>query len=284
MSRRSKRKPDDSHANTDRWLLTYSDLITLLMIFFVIMYAMSKVDQVKFYALQQSLSQAMHQSQDQSLQGVGKNSILSAANPSDVGNKLKQAGATQTQTQDDQTFNNLYQEIKQYIQQHNLQANVTIADQVRGIQVTFRDVVLFDTGQANLKPHAKEILNGLIPFIQKVNNPVVIEGYTDNQPIHTSQYASNWELSASRAINVVKYFGSQHVNPTRLSGVGYGQYHPVAPNDSAANRQKNRRVNIVIMRNQGTQTAPVQSSTASSAQTLAGLTATSSPPANSTNP
>lgn len=279
MPRRSRRKPEEHDNNNERWLLTYSDLITLLMIFFVIMYAMSKVDQVKFYALQQSLSAAMHHSQDTSMQGVGKTSIVSAANPTDQGDKLKPATAqSQTPTPDDKTFNNLYDEIKQYIHQHNLQANVTIANQVRGIQVTFRDVVLFDTGQATLKPHAKEILSGLIPFIQKVNNPVVIEGYTDNQPIHTPQYPSNWELSADRAINVVEYFTSQKVTPSRLSGVGYGQYHPIAKNDNTADRQKNRRVNIVIMRDQGTQNASraqvstastkVTTTTTGSAQTL----------------
>ncbi len=262
MARRSRRNHEEKE-NTDRWLLTYSDLITLLMIFFVIMYAMSKVDQVKFYQLEQSLSQAMHQSKDV-MQGVGAHSLLMAANPTDNGEKLQTSSTTassQTQQQDNQAFDNLYQEINQYIQQHHLQANVTIANQVRGIQVTFRDVVLFGTGQATLKPQAKQILNGLVPFIQKVNNPVVVEGYTDNQPIHTAQYPSNWELSASRAINVVEYLSSQHVSPARLSGVGYGQYHPIVPNNSPANRQKNRRVNIVIMRDNGTQTEPVNATT-----------------------
>ncbi|MCL6445212.1 MAG: OmpA family protein, partial [Alicyclobacillus sp.] len=92
------------------------------------------------------------------------------------------------------------------------------------------------------------ILNWLLPFFKQLSNPIVIEGYTDNQPIHTAQYPSNWELSSARAIGIVRYLIAHGVAPSRLSGVGYGQYHPVAPNDTPAHRQLNRRINIVIMR------------------------------------
>lgn len=248
--KRSRKRHAEEDENRDRWLITYSDLITLLMIFFVIMYAMSQISQAKFYALEQSLAQALHQSRDITTSGLGQTSIIEAANPTDKGHKLNTGQQTQNQSQNNETktLDNLYQQIEKYIQQHNLQANVTVVNQTLGIEITFKDVVLFATGQATLKPQAKKILNGLVPFLQSVNNPVVIEGYTDNRPIHTAQFPSNWELSAARAINVVRYYQAAGVNPNRLSGVGYGQYHPVVPNTTAANRQKNRRVNIVIER------------------------------------
>lgn len=251
MARRSRRNHEEEGSN-DRWLITYSDLITLLLIFFVVMYAMSQISQVKFYALQASLANALHQSPNHG-QGDGKTSILTAANPSDVGHKLKSGSATKPAPQD-QAFNDLYQKIKAYIQQHNLQAKVSLVDQPRGIQITFRDVVLFDTGQAVVKPQAKVILAGLLPFMKSVQNPIVIEGYTDNRPIHTPQFPSNWELSTARAIHVVEFYAGAGINPTRLSGVGYGQYHPLVPNTTQANRQKNRRVNIVILRDSSSST------------------------------
>ena len=246
---RRRRKPKEK-ANHERWLITYSDLITLLMIFFVVMYAMSKIDQVKFMTLQQSLSQALHQSSQVNLQNMGSTSLISAANPSDQGSKTSGVASSQLSKQQssDPTLDNLYSQVKTYIQQHHLQANVSILNEQRAVQITLRDVVLFDTGQASLRPGAQQLLRGLVPFLQSLNNPIVIEGYTDNQPIDTPQFPSNWELSSARAIGVVRFFVGQGIAPQRLSGVGYGQYHPVAPNNSPANRQLNRRVNIVILR------------------------------------
>jgi len=283
---RSRKGREPEEEGRDRWLITYSDLITLLMIFFVIMYAMSQVSQAKFYALEQSLAQALHQSRNFATEGVGTTSIIEAANPTDKGKKLN-PGSSSQQTQEDKTFDSLYQEISQYIKQHNLQANVSLQNETRGIQITFKDVVLFDTGQATIKPQARQILDGLAPFIKTVNNPVVVEGYTDNQPISTPQFPSNWELSAARAINVVRFYQSVGIDPARLSGVGYGEYHPLVPNTTPANRQKNRRVNIVIVRNPATSTGSSttvnSTSVNSNGTSIAGMNITvPTPPTNAT--
>ncbi|MBX5435935.1 MAG: OmpA family protein [Alicyclobacillaceae bacterium] len=227
-------------------MLTYSDLITLLMIFFVIMYAMSKVDQVKFVALEQSLATALHQS-DKIPLNLGTSALVTAANPTDTG-KRSTVNQASLAAQQDKVLDRLYQQLALYIRQHHLENNVEILNQARGVQITLRDVVLFDTGQAVIKPAARKILDGLVPFLRQVNNPIVIEGYTDNQPIHTAKFPSNWELSGARAIGVVRYLIARGVAPSRLSGVGYGQYHGVAPNDTPAHRQMNRRINIVILR------------------------------------
>ncbi|CAM3978804.1 flagellar motor protein MotB [Alicyclobacillus pomorum] len=246
--RRRRRDNPEGQENNERWLITYSDLITLLMIFFVIMYAMSKVDVAKFMTLTQSLAAAMHNENQIPLKDLGTTGLVVPANPQDTGNK-KATG----ESEEDKKMDNLFQQVSQYIQEHHLQENVSIVSQPRGIQITLKDVVLFDTGQATIKPGAKQLLAGLVPFFRTLDNPIVVEGYTDNRPISTGQYPSNWELPAARATGVVRFFVSQHVDPNRLTASGYGEYHPVAPNDTEAHRQENRRVNIVILRD-----APVQ--------------------------
>lgn len=254
MSRRRGRKRrggGEESGGNERWLITYSDLITLLMIFFVIMYAMSKVDVAKFETLTQSLAAALNHSQQIPLKNLGKTGLVVPANPTDNGDKTAHPTAVGQTTTSDKALDNLYNQVKQYIVSHNLKGNVTIVNETRGVQITLRDVVLFDTGQATVKPGAKSLLQGLVPFLQSLNNPIVIEGYTDNVPIATAQFPSNWELSSARAIDVVRFLISAGVTPPRLSGVGYGKYHPVAANDTPLHRQENRRINIVILRNSG---------------------------------
>lgn len=253
MARRQGRKKIPEPENGERWLITYSDLITLLMIFFVIMYAMSKIDVAKFETLQQSLSAALHQQDQIPLKNLGTTGLVVPSNPSDQGDMTKQNVSSQqaqaaAELKNNQALDNLYKEVQSFVQQHNLAANVQVYDQKRGIQITLRDVVLFDSGQATVKPQAEQLLKSLTPFFQSVNNPIVVEGYTDNVPITTGQYPTNWELSSARAIGVVRYFASIGVDPTRLSGVGYGEYHPAVPNDTLQHRQENRRINIVVMR------------------------------------
>lgn len=241
LRRRRRPKVKENH---DRWLITYSDLITLLMIFFVVMYAMSNINQMKFVSLEQSLATALHKDSQIPL---GQSSLLTTPKLS-VNSTQTSVGQAKSQTQDT-SLDNLYTQVKGYISQHHLQGNVTIVNQSRGVQITLRDVVLFDTGQATLRPDAQTLLGGLVPFFKSLPNPIVVEGYTDNEPIHTAQFPSNWELSAARATGVVRFLVSQGVSPPRLSEVGYGQYHPIVPNNSPAHRQMNRRVNIVILRN-----------------------------------
>lgn len=256
--RRGRRRGsgDDEAHNNERWLITYSDLITLLMIFFVIMYAMSKVDVAKFMTLTESLAAALNHSQEIPLKDLGKTGLVVPANPTDNGDKTQQPPAsTPHTTQNDAALDNLYNQVKQYIEAHHLEGNVTIVNETRGVQITLRDVVLFDTGQATIRPDAQALLKGLVPFLQSLNNPIVIEGYTDNVPISTPQYPSNWELSSARAIGVVRFLISCGISPPRLSGVGYGQYHPVVPNDTPEHRQENRRINIVILRQSGSSDA-----------------------------
>lgn len=254
MARRRRPKKQQNH---ERWLITYSDLITLLLVFFVIMFAMSDINKVRFATLAKSLYSALHQGQQIPLQGLGTSSILLSGSqntgdqsplpvqiPSAAPNNVKST------SKDQQQLANLYQIVKSYIDKHHLGSQVSVANEPRGVQITMKDVALFDTGQVTLRPNAEQLIRGFVPFFKTVQNNIVVEGYTDNQPIDTPIYPSNWELSAARAMSVVHFLNGTGIDPNRLSGTGYGEYHSVASNKTAAGRQLNRRVNIVVLRKQ----------------------------------
>jgi chemotaxis protein MotB len=117
-----------------------------------------------------------------------------------------------------------------------------------GIAIKISDPILFEIGQAEISPSFREFLGKLVAIINADDKAEIrVEGHTDNTPISTPLFASNWELSSSRALNVVKFFqNNYHVDPARLSGVGYGEYRPIVPNDTPENRQKNRRIEIYV--------------------------------------
>ncbi|UOF91353.1 OmpA family protein [Fodinisporobacter ferrooxydans] len=252
MSRRRRKR--EKPQNHERWLITYADLITLLMIFFVVMYAMSKIDMAKFMTLSESLNQALYASDKIQLHNLGTTALLAAQNAKEGNQHGNESDKTKVDSQSFQTgqqqkLEQLYQQLKEYITQNHLENKISIQDQMRGVQVTLKDVVLYDTGSATLKQDGIHVIQNILPFLKSVNNPIVVEGHTDNIPIHNSRYPSNWELSVARAVNVVHYLANAGIDPSRMSATGYGEWHPVVPNDNEADRQKNRRVNIVILRN-----------------------------------
>lgn len=254
--RRARKKASGGKVNHERWLITYSDLITLLLIFFVIMYAMSSINVAKFLSLSESLNAAFDPSNQIPLHNLGKTALLQSQNPTaghQTGFSLHSLSKQQDQQlrqvlREDQVFSHLFSELQNFVQRNHLSHSVSLANEQRGIQITLKDVVLFNTGEDTVLPAARRILQGLIPFFHRVPNNIVVEGFTDNVPIDTPQFPSNWELSTGRAVTVVRDLIDAGVAPQRLAATGYGQYHPVAPNNSAAHRQMNRRVNIVILR------------------------------------
>lgn len=260
MSPVARRKRPKKHQNHERWLVTYSDLITLLLVFFIVMFAMSTIDKTRFATLAQSLYQALHPGQQIPLNGMGTTALLNSGDQNNgtqfpdnltaPNGASKQTAQNQSQSslQDQQQLDQLFKEIQQYISAHHLNGEVQVEDQARGVQITMRDVALFNTGQAVLLPGAQHIISGFVPFFKQITNSIVVEGYTDTQPIDTPIYPSNWELSAARAMSVVRFLSNHGIDPTRLAGMGYGQYHNVAPNNTPAGRQANRRVNIVVLR------------------------------------
>lgn len=252
MSRR--RKKEETHENHERWLITYSDLITLLMIFFVVMYASSQIDVAKFKTLSVSLSSALSSKSMIDLNGGAVGGIDSGAPRQDLGdtpqktvdeNLKKQAEALQAEQK---KMEDLKKKLQEYVDQNGLQNKVSINQTDENVQIILRDVALFDSGEAKLKPEAEKTLGGITPFLKGLPNKITIEGHTDNRPIHNDEFPSNWELSSARAMTVLHFFETQGIQPARLSTAAYGEYQPVAPNDTPENQSKNRRVNVVVHR------------------------------------
>ncbi len=219
-----------------RWLLTYADLITLMMAFFVIMYAMSKADVAKFNSLKNSLAVAFR------TEGSASSLIYTQQGTQPVEQAMSADGSRDTED---------FQDII-----HKVQTNVKDQKQIafvvdeRGLTIRFLDNVLFDLGQAELRQDALSMLDAVGIALKNSHRYVRVEGHADNLPINTLQFPSNWELSAARSIAVTRYLIGKHgADPRRLASLGYGEYRPLYPNTSEENRAKNRRVDVVVLRN-----------------------------------
>jgi chemotaxis protein MotB len=243
-----KRKTSEEQENHERWLITYSDLITLLLIFFVIMYAMSKIDTAKYEVLAQALKLEFKKADTILPHNAGVTGSLTPGK----GSKDEQTKKNEDSDKDkkEKELQELLKIVNQYIDEKQLQGQVSAADTPRGIAITLNDLFLFDLGKAELRPAAYPILDKLASLFPTLKSKISIEGHTDNLPLAPgSAYQDNWGLSDARSLSVLRYF----INQAKLDGsnfisTGYADTMPVAPNDSADNRQKNRRVEIIVLR------------------------------------
>ncbi|MGN0144405.1 MAG: flagellar motor protein MotB, partial [Clostridium sp.] len=144
----------------------------------------------------------------------------------------------------------MYDEVKEYLEENQLDTVIDVAQDEKGVSLQIKDSVLFESGKAELIDQSREVLNKISDLISGIPNPIIIEGHTDNIPINTSEYRDNWDLSAARASNVLRYFtGTKGQDPTKFSVSGYGEYKPKVDNSTDDNRAQNRRVNIIIVSN-----------------------------------
>lgn len=230
--------------NAERWLLTYADLMNLLLILFIILYAMSQVDVAKFNQMAASFREAFGGASSGSIvtMGGGGNSLLQleAIAPSPIiPSRLEDA---QMQA--------VKETVSDLIKRGNLSGEVEVSIQERGIVISIKERVLFSPGNANLEEGSKKILQDVGNSLLSIpNNHIRVEGHTDNDPINTPQFPSNWELSSARATNVLRLLVEKSgINPENISAVGYGEYVPKAPNTTYENKAANRRVDIVILK------------------------------------
>ncbi|MCY0909492.1 MAG: hypothetical protein C7B44_07740 [Sulfobacillus thermosulfidooxidans] len=222
-----------------RWLLTYADLITLLLAFFIILYAMSRNQEVKFAMVSQALAQ----------QFDSKSVVGSSPGPSII-NGLSGTHAELA------SMNHLQNELQQAIAAKGLANQVSVGSNGRGVEVSLNASLLFPPGSARISLQAQALLDTLGQALKTVPNDIEVAGYTDSTPIRTVQYPSNWQLSAARAANVVYVLAHvPGIMPQRLSIAAFGRYHPVASNQTAQGRQQNRRVNILVLYSQVAQVA-----------------------------
>jgi chemotaxis protein MotB len=265
MARRNKKH--EEHENHERWLITYADLITLLLIFFVIMYSMSKIDMAKYTELSKSLAFQFKKSDtvvpsgnvgiadpgdglegDQSQKDPEKDNPTAQDTEQLTEEEKAQKKAEQI-AQREQELKDLMEKTEKYINDNKLETKVSVKDTARGIAITLNDLFLFDSGKADLKPASIPILEKLSSLFPTLHAPVSIDGHTDNQPLSTgSLYQDNDGLSAARSLSVKRVFAKIPALHDKLVGTFYGDSHPIAPNDTPEHRQKNRRVEIIVLR------------------------------------
>ncbi|MGO0121816.1 flagellar motor protein MotB [Desulfothermobacter acidiphilus] len=236
----------ETEVSRDRWLITYADLITLLLIFFIVLYTFSKVDAEKFAGVAEALSRALGGGAGMILEGQGP-AVVSGAPEFEPGHDAKFAlsGGGEESLQ----LEKIKAEIEKYAKEKGLQAKITARIEERGLVVSVMDTVLFPIGSAELTPQARGVVDEVGKILLKMPNCVRIEGHTCDLPIHTPRYPSNWELSVARATSVVEELAhAVNFPPQRLCACGYGEYRPLVPNDSEEHRQMNRRVDFVVLR------------------------------------
>lgn len=263
MSARGRRRRG-GHAeahNDERWLLTYSDMITLLMALFIIMWAISTVNSGKFHELAKSLSEAFGgkvlQGNKEIIEGsAGTNATVVQSSPGPAGAKQtfdKKLQATAVNAGDLQNLARLKKEVDAYADRNGLSGKLQTSIDERGLVIRILpDDLLFDTGKADLKPGARVILDNVSRILKELStpNPIRVEGNTDNVPIATAEFPNNWALSAARAVTVLSVLLDDGIDPKRLSAAGYADQRPVASNATVAGRAENRRVEIVVVRRQ----------------------------------
>ena len=285
MRRRSRafgKSGQDSH---ERWLITYADLITLLMIFFVVMYSMSHVDSTKYESIAITLQDTFRSGEGSLPDGSG---ILEGAytRPTETGamdtneagsldgdegspgNQNNSAAVEDSKDESDavmigeitekdlafrrqeEQLQQVMSTIQQYIQENDLQESITVNDISKGIEIRLSDSLLFALGKADLTSAAMPTLEKLASLFSQLEATISIEGHTDNLAVSPgARYKDNWALSAERALSVLRYFvDEQKLNSEQFQIAGYGDTRPVADNDTEAGRNQNRRVEIIILR------------------------------------
>lgn len=230
-----------------RWLLTYADMITLLLALFILLYSMAQMNVSRFRLAAQSVRTALGASPMPAAVQAPPSPGSPSSTPIGPGPKpLRSASPPRpAEQQAAQQMSALVQAIKKEGLEHNvhlLQANA-------GIVIRLQDDILFDTGTAALLPGAEPVVRKVASLLSQLRGFVVsVEGFTDSRPIATPDFPSNWELSTARALSVLHALVRAGVDPSMMSATGYGEYRPVAPNATAEGRAQNRRVEIVVRR------------------------------------
>ncbi|MBI4510280.1 MAG: OmpA family protein [Deltaproteobacteria bacterium] len=249
-----KKKPPE-HANHERWLVSYADFITLLFAFFTTLYAISTVDKTKAGQLQFSMRTAFNveifRTPDEMLayQGVSSPATIVMDGPPGIGSEGGEL-TEQLEGEEGEGVKKLAKEIKGLIESEGLENLVTLRTDHRGLVVSLAEAGFFDSGSEAVNPEALKALDVLMSRLARERFAMTIEGHTDNRPIRGGKFKSNWELSTARATHVVaKAIENYKVDPGRLSAAGYGEFRPLADNNTEDGRAKNRRVDIVVVAN-----------------------------------
>lgn len=243
-----RRRREQEHENHERWLVSYADFITLLFAFFVVMYSISSINEGKYKILSETLVGVFNQP-DRSV------------NPIPIGDERPRTTTPDQELLSEQDKQQMaIADPKQSLESISAQVSDAFADLIASkqlnvsgnelwVEIELNSSLLFPSGDAIPSDEAFEIIERIAKILAPYRNPIHVEGFTDNQPIRSPRFPSNWELSTARAASIVQLLASDGVSPSRLAAVGYGEFQPIADNDTLEGRARNRRVVLVISRN-----------------------------------
>jgi chemotaxis protein MotB len=252
----ARKKKHPEHVNHERWLVSYADFITLLFAFFVVMFAASNSDQKKAGQIAQAVQVAFQEMavftpsgkvvplyDDGGLPSESK-SVMGNAHSAFTANQLVASGKGDGRP----AIREVRQELEGTLKEETANHSVRLSEDSRGLTISLAENGFFDPGSAVMKPSALAVVDRIAARLGPLSYGIRVEGHTDNTPIHTAQFPSNWELSTARATFLLQYLISNAKIPApRLSAIGYGEYRPVASNDSPEGRAANRRVDLVVL-------------------------------------
>ena len=253
---RTRRKKNffDESDNHERWLVSYADFVTLLFAFFVVMYSISSVNDTKYASLSEALDEAFSKA----------HKVLKVVDPIQIGSeprtiqpiildnptteeKKKQRKLSDEILKERRQLLMVSEQFEDVLQPYVENDLVEVKRNDFWIELEMNSQLLFLSGEAELSAKAVPVLRKIAEVIRRMPNVINIEGHTDDVPIDTIEFPSNWDLSSARATTVVREFIRNGISPKRLSAVGYGEFHPVADNNNIEGRNKNRRVVLVLM-------------------------------------
>ena len=230
---RKRRKVDD--INTNSWIDTYADTITLLLTFFILLYSFSSIDNEKLKVIASSLRGEI----------VGTPMKLEDVK---IEEDILEPGIG-----DKNPYDILVEKVTTVLEENGLSDVVTIREEDAGVILQLGNSILFDSAKAILKSDSFEVLDVISTIIPQIDNEIMVQGHTDNRPMNSYVYPSNWELSSARALAVVKYFiNEKGLDPNRFSATGYGEHRPLVENTTSKNMDINRRVDILIVQQKET--------------------------------
>jgi chemotaxis protein MotB len=246
----ARKRRHEEHENLERWLISYADFVTLLFAFFVVMYSISSINEGKYRVLSDTLLAAFH-TPPKTLQPIQVGTEGISGDPSALKDKDRRGKPNPVQMirpgPANTPLRQIADEFRQALSPLIDKKLINIHRDDLWVEVEINNSILFPSGSAQLEEAALPVLQKLADILGKYPNHIQVEGFTDNLPISTIAFPSNWELSAARAASVVHVFMRQGVQGERMAAIGYGQYRPVASNATPEGRNKNRRVAVVIL-------------------------------------
>nr|WP_221300557.1 flagellar motor protein MotB [Pectinatus brassicae] len=246
VARKKRGKPKEEHPS-EAWLLPYSDLMTLLLALFIVLYAVNASSQTSTQT--EVMASFRHGFNAGGISFFNKMGSQSGYSAYLTQNETKEKSAKSYMAENDQ-LEREKEKLEKYIKENNLQSEVSAQLIEPGLMIRIKEKALFASGSAELSNDSNKVTTIVANLLGEVSQNVIISGHTDNVPISNSRYPSNWELSSQRALNFMEavLYKNAKLNPARFQATGYSQYHPIAPNDTEENRAQNRRVEVLVAR------------------------------------